>query len=78
MIKLNDDIFFWGRWGGGFIVAICSLSLFVQVGGKGDLNTLSIKKYIVVTKSICIVQNEYTVIYKLETYKNFAPLDTMH
>lgn len=76
MIKLNDDIFFWG--GGGFIAAICSLSLFVQVGGKGDLNTLSIKKYIVLTKSICIVQNEYTVIYKLETYKNFAPLDTRH
>lgn len=42
--------------GGGFIAAICSLSLFVQVGGKGDLNTLSIKKYIVVTKSICIVK----------------------
>lgn len=42
MIKLNDDIFFWG--GGGFIAAICSLSLFVQVGGKGGLNTLSIKK----------------------------------
>lgn len=56
MIKLNDDIFFWG--GGGFIAAICSLSLFVQVSGKGDLNTLSIKKYIVVTKLICIVQNE--------------------
>lgn len=45
MIKLNDDIFFLraGVGGGGFIAAICSLSLFVQVGGKRDLITLSKK-----------------------------------